>query len=333
MKKALFVFISFALVLSFVTPAPAAPEMVLRFSGQGTIDHTATVMMQQVADEVFEKTNGRIEIRLFPANQLGDYTLVFEELIRGTIDMACISVPSQFNPNLELTYINCFVYGFDDARRVFAQDGWLFNKMNEMCLELGVRVIGFQVTGFIGIASTRAVNEPLVPGVDKGVLARIPNMQVYRMGAEAMGYRTITIPWADVYMAMQTGVCDAVVGMDTVAAWDNLRDVMRYWYQLNYSVENFVYLISEATWNRLSPEDQQIIADAAARVTQIGVDLAERDQDRHLDMMRERGIQVFTYTPEELRPIFEAVQATWDDLKDIFDPELIEEFKREFATR
>ena len=333
MKKALFVFISFALVLSFVTPAPAAPEMVLRFAGQGTIDHTATVMMQQVADEVFEKTNGRIEIRLFPANQLGDYTLVFEELIRGTIDMACISVPSQFNPNLELTYINCFVYGFDDARRVFAQDGWLFNKMNEMCLELGVRVIGFQVTGFIGIASTRAVNEPLVPGVDKGVLARIPNMQVYRMGAEAMGYRTITIPWADVYMAMQTGVCDAVVGMDTVAAWDNLRDVMRYWYQLNYSVENFVYLISEATWNRLSPEDQQIIADAAARVTQIGVDLAERDQDRHLDMMRERGIQVFTYTPEELRPIFEAVQATWDDLKDIFDPELIEEFKREFATR
>jgi len=153
------------------------------------------------------------------------------------------------------------------------------------------------------------------------------------MGAEAMGYRTVTIPWADVYMSMQTGVCDGVNGMDTVAAWDNLRDVMKYWYQTNYSVENWNYLISEMTWNKLSPEDQKIIAEACAKVTQTGVELAEKDQDRYLQMMRDRGIEVFTYTPEELKPIFEAVSATWDNLKGKFDPDMIEEFKKEYATK
>jgi len=333
MKRAGYIFISIALVLFFAVPSLAAPEMVLRFAGQGTSDHTGTIMMNQVAQEVLEKTNGRIEIKVFPANILGDYTLVFEELMRGTIDMACISVPSQFNPNLEVTYINCFVSGYEQAKEVFAEGGWLFNKMNELCNELGVRVLGFQVTGFIGTASTKPVNEPLNPNVPKGVLVRVPNMDVYKLGAETMGFRTVTIPWADVYTSMQTGVCDGVNGMDTVAAWDNLRDVMKYWYQTNYSVENWNYLISEMTWNKLSPEDQKIIQEACSKVTLAGVDLAEKDQERHLQMMKERGIEVFTYTPEELKPIFEAVSATWDQLKGKFDPAMIEEFKKVYAPK
>jgi TRAP-type C4-dicarboxylate transport system substrate-binding protein len=333
MKKAMYIFVSFALVLLLAAPSLAAPEIMLRFAGQGTVDHTGTVMMEQVAKEVLEKTDGRIEIKVYPANILGDYTLVFEELMRGTIDMACISVPSQFNPNLEVTYINCFVSGYEEAKKVFAEGGWLFNKMNELCLELGVRVLGFQVTGFIGTASSKPVVEPLNPKVSKEVLVRVPNMDVYKLGAETMGYRTVTIPWSDVYTSMQTGVCDGVNGMDTVAAWDNLRDVMKYWYQTNYSVENWNYLISEMTWKKLSPEDQKIIQEACSKVTQMGVDLAEKDQDRHLQMMKDRGIQIFTYTPEELKPLFEAVSATWDKLKGKFDPEMIEEFKKEYATK
>jgi TRAP-type C4-dicarboxylate transport system substrate-binding protein len=148
-----------------------------------------------------------------------------------------------------------------------------------------------------------------------------------------MGYNTVTIPWAEVYTSMQTGVCDGVVGMDTVAAWDNLKDVMKYWYQLNYSVENWVYLISEITWNKLSADDQKIIAEACAKVTQIGVDLARADQDRHLQLMKDRGIEVFTYEPEQLKPIFEAVSATWDKLKGKFDPAMIDEFKNEYAPK
>lgn len=333
MKKAMLVVVAFALVLGFTASAFAAPEMTLKFAGQGTVEHTGTKMMEQVAKEVFEKTNGRIEIKVYPANQLGDYTLVFEELIRGTIDMACISVPSQFDPNLEVTYINCFVTGYPDAKKVFAADGWLYKKMNELCSKLGVRVLGFQVTGFIGIASTKPVKDPLVPGVDKEVLVRIPNMDVYKLGAEAMGYKTVTIPWAEVYTSLQTGVCDGVDGMDTIAAWDNLKDVMKYWYQLNYSVENWNYLMSEKTWGKLSAEDQKIIADACAKVTETGVELAQKDQDLHLNYMKEKGIEVFTYTPEQLEPIFKAVSATWPQLKGKFDPQMIDEFTKEYGVK
>ncbi|HCL79944.1 MAG TPA: C4-dicarboxylate ABC transporter substrate-binding protein, partial [Synergistaceae bacterium] len=135
--------------------AAAAPEMTLRFAGQFPEGHVATVLMRQVAEEVLEKTGGRIAVQIFPNNELGDYTLVYEELIRGSIDMAAITVPSQFDPRLEIAYMNCVVRTFDDARKFFARDGWLFRKMDELHTRLGVKLLAFQIEGFIGIGSTK----------------------------------------------------------------------------------------------------------------------------------------------------------------------------------
>ena len=87
----------------------AKPEMVLKFAGQNATDHPATDMMNKIAKDIAEKTEGRIEVKVYPANQLGDYSLVYEEQIRGTIDMSCISVPSQFDARMELNYINGYV--------------------------------------------------------------------------------------------------------------------------------------------------------------------------------------------------------------------------------
>lgn len=334
-KKFVATVILSALVLFLIVPNSAfgEPELIMRFAGQVPVEHTATKLMHQIADEVKEKTEGRIEIQVYPANQLGDYTLVFEELIRGTIDMAAISVPSQFDPRLEVTYINCFVRNFDEAKKVFAADGWLFKKMDELTSRLGVKLLGFQVEGFIGIGSTKPANEPLNPDVEKGLLVRIPNMDVYKLGAEAMGFRTVTVPWAEVYTALQTGVADGVDGMTPTAAYSMLKDVLKYWYDLNYSLENFNYLISMKTWEKLSDADKAIVAEACNKITETGIELAKADQEKHLELMRQQGIEVHTYTAEELLPIFTKVSATWDQLKDKFTPELIEEFKNEYAPK
>lgn len=332
-NRTIFIAVIIALFIAFPAVSSAAPEMTLRFANQVPVEHTCTKLMHQVAEEVKEKTNGRIEITVYPANQLGDYTLVYEELIRGTIDMAAISIPSQFDPRLELTYINCFVRNFEDARKVFSPDGWLFKKMNELSGALGVKILGFQVEGFIGIGSTKPAKEPLNPEVDKNVLVRIPNMDVYKLGAEAMGFRTVTVPWAEVYTALQTGVADGVDGKTPTAAYTMLKDVLKYWYDLNYSVENFNYMISQKTWDKLSEGDQKIIADAIAKVTNMSIDLAQQDQEKHLQLMRDAGIEVHTYSAEELEPIFVKVVGTWDKLADKFSKELIDEFKVQYAPK
>ena len=328
----------FALVSAHIAVLPcaaaqAAPQVTLKFAGQSPADHTATKFMNDIAKQVAEKTNGRIEIRVFPANQLGDYTLVFEELIRGTIDLAGVSIPSQFDPRMELVYINGFVRGYEDAKKIFAPTGWLFGKMDELNRALGVKLLGFYVEGFIGTGSVKPVKDPLDPNVPKGVLVRIPNMDVYKLAAEAMGYRTVTIPYADVYQSMQTGVCEGVNGYPIASAYTTLGDVIKYWYNTNYSVECLNYMMSDMVWKKLSPEDQKVLQDAFTDATMKSIDNAKAEDERYLELMRKKGIQVFTYTDAELKPLAEACASSWPGLEGKMTKELMDEFRKELAPK
>ena len=321
------------MVLVAMASAASAAEVNLRFAGQFPPDHTATGFMKEVAKEVAAKSNGRIDIKIFPANQLGDYTLVYEELIRGTIDMALISVPSQFDPRMELVYINGFVTGYDGIKKAFKPNGWMAKKMDEFHTRLGVKFLGFNVEGMIGIGSTKPVRDPLDPTVNKGVLTRVPFMDVYKTGVEAMGYKTISLPYADIFQAMQTGVCDAVSSIPPALAYTVLKDAMKYWYQTNYSLENESYLMSQKTWGKLKPADQKIIFDAVTKVAAKSSDQAKKDDARYMELMRKKGIKVYTYTDKELAPIQAAISKSWVKLEANMGKDLMDEFRKQFAPK
>ena len=302
----------------------AAEKITFRFAGQQPTEHLCTKMMHDFAKEIGEKTKGRVEIKVFPANQLGSYELVMEELIRGTIDMSVTSFASGFDPRFDVIYTNGIVSSYDEAKKVFTPGAWLPNKLVELGKPLGINVLGSYIEGFIGIASTKPVKEPLNPKVDKGVLVRVANMDVYNLGAKAMGFRTITIPWADIYQSLQTGVCDAVDGMSTAAAYTTIGDVMKYWYATNYSFEYLPLMVSEKAWQKLSPEDQKIFREAAKNFTLKSISTAQSEDTKYMDLMQKKGIKVFKYTDQELKPIKQACVGIWDDLgKRGLTPELM----------
>lgn len=324
-------------VFSFVSllsvKAEAAPEMTLRFAGQFPPEHTATGFMNEIAAEIKEKTGGRVDVKVYPANQLGDYTLVHQELIKGTIDMALISTPGDIDPRMNFVYINGYCAGYGQIENIFKAGSWAFRKMDELNQRLGVKFLGFNVEGFIGIASTKELKQPLNPKVDKGVLCRVPNMQPYKMGAEAMGFRTVTIPYSDLYTALQTGVADAVDGLPPAACYTILKDVTKYWYQTNYSIENESYMMSMKTWAKLAPADQRIVADSVARMAAKSITVARDDDNKYMDLMRKQGIKVYTYSEKELLPIQQAVAVTWSGLSSTMTKEFMDEFSKELAPK
>ena len=146
MKKFAIILAVMFLFVAAVGPATAAP-IVFRFAGQSPPDHMATKTMNDMAKEIAQKTNGRVEIKVYPANQLGNYSLVMEEMIRGTIDMSLMSIASEFDPRLELVYVNGFISGYEDAKKVFVPGAWLPNKLNELSSALGVKLIGSYIEG------------------------------------------------------------------------------------------------------------------------------------------------------------------------------------------
>lgn len=319
-----------AFVLLCCGPANAAGEqLVLKFAGQNPPDHFATVSMNEIAKEVAEKTDGRIQIKVYPANQLGDYSLVYEELVRGTIEMASISFPSQFDNRMDLIYVHGYTSSYQQVAKVYDPNGWFFSKMDEFNRNLGVKLLGMYLEGMVGMGTVKELKDPLDPTVDKGVLLRIPNMDVFKTALEGAKFRTISIPFADVYQSMQTGVCDGDTGYSIVAAYTALGDVIKHWYNFNKNTECLGIMISGKVWESLSDADKAVLQEAVNRQTALAIKNAEANDKKYLDLMRERGIVVHTYTPEELAPMMEAFKATWSELDESKGKELMDEFRSE----
>lgn len=329
--------ISFAIALVFAVSGPirtadAAPEISLRLAGQNPMDHQATKAMYEIAAEVKQKTNGRIEIKVFPASQLGDYVLLYEELVRGNLDMALISVPSQFDPRLELPYVNGYIRNYDQVKEVYKPSGWLSKKMDEFHTRLGVKFLGFNVEGMGGLGTTKPINEPTNPKVDKGILLRVCSIDAFKIAAEDVGYRTVTIPYAELYTALQTGVAEGVNGLPPVACYTILKDVLKYYYQTNYFVESESYLMSKKVWDQLKPADREIIAKAAANVAAKSIAISQKDDQKYMDLMKKAGIKVFTFSDKELDPLFKRIAAvTWDKMAVRMGKDLMAEFKKQYA--
>lgn len=316
------------MLLSLAGRACAAP-IVIKFAGQNPPEHHATKAMREIAKEVGEKTEGRIEIKVFPANQLGDYSLVYEELIRGTIEMAAISFPSQFDNRMDLIYVQGYTSSYEQIAKVYDPNGWFFKKMDEFNSRLGVKLLGMYLDGMVGIGTTKAMKEPLNPKIDKGLLLRIPNMDVFKTALESTGFRTISIPFADVYQSMQTGVCDGDTGYSIVAAYTALGDVIKHWYNFNKNTECLGIMISEKLWARLSDKDKVILQEEVSRQAAKSITEARANDEKYLELMRKKGITVHTYTVEELQPLMEAFADSWSKLDLTKGKDLMDEFRVE----
>lgn len=338
MKKITFsvpILIVFALLIFMAQAAfSAEPEIVLRFAGQSAEEHITTGFMREVADEVARRSGGRIEIKVYPDNKLAEYSLVHQELIKGSIDMALISTPGDIDPRLSFVYINGYCSGYDDIEKTFKPDSWAFNKMAGLNEELGVKFLGFSIVGFIGIASSKPIDAPLDPNAPKDTLLRIPDMPPFITGSPAMGYkRPVWVPYSGLYTAMADGEVEAVNGLPSSDAYIALREATKYWYQLNHAVEAESYLISKKTWEKLSPKDRGIITDVVDAISAKSFYAAKWADERYMDMMRERGVEVYTYSEEELKPLRAAASAAWPKLRDTMTAPFMDEFEREFAVK
>ena len=91
-----------AIVLALIYPvAASAAEEKLRLAGQHPIDHNATLVLKETIAKI-ESANVGIEIRLFPAGQLGNGEVVFDDVAQGVIDIGHTFIYSHNDPVLEI---------------------------------------------------------------------------------------------------------------------------------------------------------------------------------------------------------------------------------------
>ena len=71
--------------------ARAAPEFSLKYANNSPVTHPLTVRAIEAMERIKQETNGRVEIEVFPNNQLGSDTAMLSQLRTGAIEFFTLS--------------------------------------------------------------------------------------------------------------------------------------------------------------------------------------------------------------------------------------------------
>lgn len=322
----------FGLVITCLASAPAdAASVTLKAAGQYASEHTTTKLLQEFAKMVGERSKGDIRIRVYPANQLGDYTQVYEELRRGTIEMAVITIPSRFDTRLEAIYLHYLATDYDEARKVYAPGSNMFKLIEEANDALDIKFLGFNVEGFGGFGTTKLPDNMDDPAGQKNLLMRVPPMAVFQIPCADEGFQTVSIPFAELYTALQIGVADGWSGGPAMVNYVQFRDVIKYFIVCNNFFENTSYMISKKVWNKLNPEQQKIIQECALEISMRSFDEAQKNDTEFLVKMEEHGVKVVRFTPEQLQGWADLCRkVTWPKMEERLTREVIDSLLAEY---
>ena len=325
----------FLLVALFAfTFAGMSEALTIRVAGQNPIEHQNSVQMENFKKIIEEKTGGKIKVKTYPAGQLGDYVLVYEEISKGTIDLALISIPPQFDPRQQIYFTPYLVSGWDELGKLFDPKGWLYSQVAGFHKKMDIKFLGFFMDGLSGLGLTKEPKAPFDPTVKKGVLCRIPNMEICKVTMDNMGYNTVSVPYGDLYTALQTGVAEGWYGGSAVHSYLGFRDVIKHYYPLNIYAESEQWVMNEKLWNSLSPADQKLIGSTIAEINKNSIKIAEKEELMYQKKLAEAGIKVHSVSAKDLQKTIDHVRKTvWPKLDKILGKELTEALMKEYTSK
>ena len=261
------------------------------------------------AQRVKEKTNGRIDITVFDSGKLGGERETAEQMQTGALECGILSngILVNFAPvngiyNLPYVFINtkqCLAF---DKTPEAAKLRELFEK------ESGMKMIGFFPEGFRHIMnSKRAINSPADL---KGLKIRVMENPIHVASINAMGATATPISWNEVITSLQTGVIDgfenSIPTLASVKAWELLKylSLTSHFYDVGFMV------MSQKTWDSLSPEDQKIMMEAQAEALQKSLGVVETHNQEGLAAMKANGVAI---NSPDLKPFVEATKPVRDE--------------------
>ncbi|MBK5246224.1 MAG: TRAP transporter substrate-binding protein DctP [Peptostreptococcaceae bacterium] len=310
-----------------------AKTIVLRLASDAPLEHIATGLNNEACELVKERTEGRVEIEYFPASQLGGYETVYEEIVRGTIDLAQITIPDALDARLGAAYVPYYAKSFDEAKVLYAPDSYLSGVIGDLTAANGVKFLGTVLEGFIGMAFVQEPTDIFTPGTNKNVKTRSPAMVTFSMAQQDLGFNPITVPYAEVPTAIQTKVVDGWVGGTPNINYAWVGEVINYMYVNYIHAEATSYVVSEKTLAKLTPEDAATVVAVFQEQSVKSFTLAQENEQVYKEKLAaDYGVDVVEFTPEQVDAYATFVRETsWPKLEALLGKELMDGMRAEVA--
>jgi tripartite ATP-independent transporter DctP family solute receptor len=287
----------------WAAPRDAAAQTTLKFSHFAAETHPGHIAARQFKERVEARTDGAVEIELYPANELGSPPEQLEQTVLGVIDM---NLPTQggldkYEKAFGTVMMPFAFRSYEHAHQVL--DGpfmaWAAPKLEEQ----GLILLSNWEYGFRNITnSVRAIN---TPADLEGLRLRTPPEVQIVAALEAAGAQTTQIAFPELPTALNQGVVDGQENPIGVIYHFKLYELQEHLALTRHVYNSMVHVINKASWDALAPEQQTVVREESQAAAKLMRELVIEQEAEELAKMREAGLKI-------TEPDLEAFKAKMD---------------------
>lgn len=287
------------------------PEFVFTYAENQAEDYPTTQGAYKFAELVEEKTGGRIVISVNAKGVLGDEKTVIEQMQFGGVDFARVSLSplAEFVPRLNVLQMPYLYTGREHMWRVL--DGEIGDDFLNSFDGSDMVALSWYDAGARNFYSS---TKPITKLEDmKGMKIRVQESELMVGMMEALGATAVPMAYDKVYSALQTIIIDGAENN-----WPSYESTAHYEVAKYYTIDEHtrvpeLQLVSQATWEKLTQEDRDIIRECAQESSLYERELwAEREWTSE-KKVRAAGCQVVELSTEEKIRFQEAVTSMYGE--------------------
>ncbi len=266
-----------AAIIALVIGGPAWAQTKLRWAHVYEITEPYHTEALWAASEIRKRTNGRFDITVFPASQLGNENQLNEALGFGAIDIIYVGINfvAATYPPLGISGAPFMLRDLDHWKAY--RDSKLFSELVQGYDEkTRHKITALTYYGQRHVTANRRISKPEDM---QGMKLRVPPAPLFLMFTKSVGADATPIAFSDVYTALQQGLVDGQENpLPTIMA-KRFYEVQSHIALTGHITESMVTVIGSHVWNKLTPDDQKVFAEtlkeAAAKATE-SIEASER---------------------------------------------------------
>lgn len=290
------------------------------------------------AQKVKEKTQGRINIKLYPGVSLiqGDQTREFSALRQGVIDMA---VGSTINWSPQVKALNLFSLPFlfpDYAAVDAVTQGEVGKSIFQTLEKAGVVPLAWGENGYREISNSKHAIKS--PADLKGLKIRVVGSPLFLDTFTALGANPTQMSWADAQPAMASGAVDGQENPLTIFTAAKLHNVaQKHLTMWGYMNDPLIFVVNKDVWNSWTPADREAVKQAAIEAGKEEIAIARKgmiEADKPLlKDIAANGVTVTQLSPAERDAFVKATRPVFEKWKGQIGADLVSAAEKAIAAR
>ncbi|WP_230876076.1 TRAP transporter substrate-binding protein [Paenibacillus validus] len=302
----------------------AAKAITIKVANYFAPDHPQNVALREKFKPLVEKNSGgSLKVEIYENNKLGAEKEFYDGIRNGSIEMGIPGLIMQTEiEKLQVGELPFLIESFAHAQKVF--QGPIGKELTvDLEQKHGVKALAWSANGFRMFSSNRPINQM---SDFKGLRMRMPNAQVFLDLGKSLGMNVTPLPLSEVFTALEQKVVD---GQDNPLA--SLRASGYYEVQTDVLESQHIfspnmYIISNKFFQKLTPEQQKVVQEAATASAEHEWKLMEESYETDKKFLQEHKIK-FT-TPDDkfrdemkksVQPMYEQFYKTYPWGKEIIE--------------